>query len=81
MLPVDVPPGEDPERFPVLVRRLLHHVLGKLRAGGGLVPGKGEQVVADELLVEAFLRTARSIPLRRPEAGRVGGQRLSYNFV
>src|SRR5262245_33668749 len=36
----------------------------------------GLEVVADVLLVEAWLRSAGSVAISRPEAGRVGRERL-----
>src|SRR3989304_1789788 len=45
ILSADVAAGEDPQRLPVFPRRVLDHGGGKLRPGGGLVPGQGEQVV------------------------------------
>src|SRR3989304_3859547 len=76
ILSADVAAGEDPQRLPVLPRRVLDHVGRKLPPGGGLVPRQGEQVVADELLVEALLGTARPVFRRRPEPGGIGSQRL-----
>src|SRR5512146_1962864 len=51
---LDVPPRQDAKRLAVFHRRLLDHVGRELRPRRGLVPGQRQQVVAHELLVEAF---------------------------
>ncbi len=54
----------------VLERRLLHDVRGQARARGRLVPRQGQQVVADELLVEALSAGRRAGSPPRARTGR-----------
>src|SRR5574341_417700 len=65
------------QHFEVFFARLPHHVIGKRRGGRSLVPRQGEQVVPDELLVEALLGNADGIALSGPEPGGVRGDRKS----
>src|SRR3990172_176467 len=73
---LDIPSRQDLKGFPVFFRCLPDHVRGELRPGRGLVPRKRQQIIADELLVEALLRAARPIAVRGPEPRRVRRQHL-----
>src|SRR4030067_1043213 len=64
---LDIPPRQDFQRLPVFLRRLFDHVGGNLRPRRGLVPRQRQQIIADELLVEALLRAAPPGAVRRPE--------------
>ena len=72
----DPRPGQAAERLEVLLARPCHDVVGQRRHRRLLVPADPLEVVADELLVEARLRAARRVAVARPEARRVGRQRL-----
>src|SRR4051812_3608389 len=60
----------------VALARALDHVLGDLRRRRRLVPAGAGRPVAHELLVEARLRAARLVCVRRPEARGVRGEHL-----
>ena len=64
------------ERLDVAAARARDDVVGELRAGVGLVPAERLAVVAHELLVERRLRAAGRVLVGRPEARRVGRERL-----
>ena len=68
--------GQALERLDVACPRAGDDVLGQLRPGRGLVPAERLAVVADELLVERRLGAAGLVLVGRPEAGRVGRERL-----
>ena len=68
--------AQEPERLDVFLARLLDDVAGERGHGRLLVPADRLEVVAHELLVEARLRTTRRIVVARPEARRIGRQRL-----
>src|SRR6187549_332638 len=61
-------PCEPLEGIDVLGAGLEDDVIGKARHRRLLVPADGFEIVADELLVEARLRTAGGVAVARPEA-------------
>src|SRR5262245_21486527 len=76
LITVELPAGEAAERLHVLVSRSSHDLVWQRGDRRLLVPVNALEVVADELLVEAGLRTARSIAVAGPEARRIGRERL-----
>src|SRR5512135_3139821 len=64
------------ERLCILPRGGLYDLRRQLGSRRFLVPLDGEKVVTHKLFVEARLRSAGSIRGRRPEARRIGGERL-----
>src|SRR5687767_2373021 len=65
-----------PERVEIFRARPLDHVLGQAGYGRLLVPLDRLEIVAHELLVEARLRAAGRVAVRRPEARRIGRHHL-----
>src|SRR5512139_856880 len=65
---LDILPRQDRQGLAVLRRGLRDHVAGEFRARSGLVPRKRQEVVADELLVEALLRAPGPVVGGGPEA-------------
>src|SRR6185295_3828045 len=72
----ELPGGQAPERLDVLFSRVKDDLVGQRRHGRLLVPADPLEVVADELFVEARLRSARRILIARPETRRVRRERL-----
>ena len=68
--------GQPLERLDVAAARAGDEIVGQLGPGRRLVPADRLAPVAHELLVERGLRAAGLVAVGRPEAGRVGGQRL-----
>src|SRR5262245_1292418 len=69
-------PGEATVGLEVLVTRARNDVWRQRRHGWLFVPANGFEVIAHELLVEAGLRTAGPVRIRRPIARRVRGHHL-----
>src|SRR5437879_1657645 len=67
---------QQPVRLAVPGARLRDDVGGEVGRGRLLVPFEGREVVADELLVEARLGTARFVLVERPETGGVRCEHL-----
>src|SRR5579864_7900494 len=69
--------GRQPaQRLQVSLGRSRNDLLGKRWSGRLLVPAETLEIVADVLLIEGSLRTARPILLDVPEAGGVRGHHL-----
>src|SRR4029453_6465352 len=73
---VELPGSQAPERLDVLVSRVKDDLFGQRRPGRLFVPADLLEVVADELFVEAGLRSAGRVLIARPEARRVRRERL-----
>ncbi len=68
--------GDKPEGLKILLAGAGDDVVGKRRRRGLLVPVNRFEVVADVLLVEGGLRSARIVGLGGPVAGGVRGEDL-----
>src|SRR5262249_18898921 len=67
-------PCQHPVRLDVLLTGLVRYILRQSGRGRLLVPLDCFQIVANKLLVVRFLRPPRLVPVRRPEARRIGCQ-------
>src|SRR5260221_3852677 len=67
-----LPAGQSPKRLEILLARFHHDIVGQRRHRWLFVPFDAFEIIAHELLIEAWWRSAWGVAVGGPESRRVG---------